>query len=180
MSSLRLSGRSRMSREVHVRFSEGPGVKFFRSTQPYIRMSQGFMYLVAVIDWWSRYVLSWRLSNTLDGRFCNEALDEALEGGRPEIFNTDQGCQFTSRDFTGRLENHGIRISMDGRGRALDNIFVERLWRTVKYEDVYLKEYSRVSDLEEGLTAYFRFYNTERPHQSLGYQTPKHLYLAGS
>ncbi len=146
----------------------------------YIRMSQGFMYLVAVMDWWSRYVLSWRLSNTLDGRFCNDALDEALRRGRPEVFNTDQGCQFTSRDFTGRLESHGIRISMDGRGRALDNVFVERLWRTVKYEEVYLKEYLRVSDLEEGLAAYFRFYNTERPHQALGYKTPKHLYLASA
>lgn len=144
----------------------------------YIRMSQGFMYLVAVMDWWSRYVLSWRLSNTLDGRFCNDALDEALRRGRPEVFNTDQGCQFTSRDFTGRLESHGIRISMDGRGRALDNVFVERLWRTVKYEEVYLKEYLRVPDLEEGLAAYFRFYNTERPHQALGYKTPKQLYLA--
>ena len=137
------------------------------------------MYLVAVMDWWSRYVLSWRLSNTLDGRFCNEALDEALKGGKPEIFNTDQGCQFTSRDFTSRLESHGIRISMDGRGRALDNVFVERLWRTVKYEEVYLKDYLRVFDLEDGLTTYFRFYNEQRPHQALGYKTPHHMYFGG-
>jgi len=162
------------------------GVSIVRADQvwstdiTYIRMVHGFMYLVAVMDWWSRYVLSWRLSNTLDGRFCNDALDDALQGKRPEIFNTDQGSQFTSRDFTGRLEDHGIRISMDGRGRALDNVFVERLWRTVKYEDIYLKEYARVSDLEEGLKAYFRFYNAERPHQALNYRTPEQLYRSGS
>ena len=147
----------------------------------YIPMHRGFMYLVAVMDWRTRAVLSWRLSNTMDSGFCVSALEEALERyGKPEIFNTDQGSQFTSRDFTGRLEDHGIRISMDGRGRALDNVFVERLWRTVKYEDIYLKEYARVSDLEEGLKAYFQFYNAERPHQALNYRTPEQLYRSGS
>ena len=137
------------------------------------------MYLTAVIDWYSRYVLSWRLSNTLEGRFCLEALDEALQRGRPEIFNTDQGSQFTARDYTGRLEEAGIAVSRDGRGRALDNVFVERLWRSVKYEDIYIKDYERVSELESGLTAYFRFYDEDRLHQSLGYQTPGEVYRAG-
>jgi len=125
----------------------------------YVPMRHGFMYLTAVIDWYSRYVLSWRLSNTLEGRFCLEALDEALTQGRPEIFNTDQGSQFTSREYTGCLEQAGIAVSRDGRGRALDNVFVERLWRSVKYEDIYLKDYERVVELETGLEAYFRFYN---------------------
>ena len=125
----------------------------------YVPMKRGFMYLTAVIDWYSRYVLSWRLSNTLEGRFCLEALDEALAMGRPEIFNTDQGSQFTSREYTGRLEEAGIAVSRDGRGRALDNVFVERLWRSVKYEDIYIKDYERVTELESGLTAYFRFYD---------------------
>lgn len=138
----------------------------------YIRLVKGFMYLVAVIDWYSRYVLSWRLSNTLETDFCREALEEALTLGTPDIFNTDQGCQFTSLNFTGVLEGRGIQISMDGRGRALDNVFVERLWRSVKYEDIYLKEYREVPDLRSGLKSYFNFYNTTRPHQSLGYQTP--------
>ena len=123
----------------------------------YIPMRRGFMFLTAVIDWYSRYVLSWRLSNTLEARFCLEALDEALGRGRPEIFNTDQGSQFTSREYTGRLETAGVAVSRDGRGRALDNVFVERLWRSVKYEDVYIKDYERVADLEAGLAAYFRF-----------------------
>jgi putative transposase len=142
----------------------------------YVPMHRGFMYLTAVIDWFSRYVLSWRLSNTLDGRFCLEALDEALASGRPEIFNTDQGSQFTSRAYTGRLEEAGVAVSMDGRGRALDNVFVERLWRSVKYEDIYIKEYESVLELESGLAAYFRFYNHERLHQSLGYRTPAEAY----
>ena len=137
------------------------------------------MYLTAVIDWYSRYVLSWRLSNTLEGRFCLEALDEALSMGRPEIFNTDQGSQFTAREYTGRLEEAGIAVSRDGRGRALDNVFVERLWRSVKYEDIYIKDYERVPELESGLTAYFRFYDEERPHQSLDYRTPGEVYRAG-
>lgn len=144
----------------------------------YIPMKRGFMYLTAVIDWYSRYVLSWRLSNTLEGRFCLDALDEALTQGRPEIFNTDQGSQFTSREFTGRLEDAGIAVSRDGRGRALDNVFIERLWRSVKYEDVYIKDYERVSELESGLTAYFRFYDEDRPHQSLDYRTPGEVHRA--
>ncbi len=146
----------------------------------YVPMRRGFMYLTAVIDWYSRYVLSWRLSNTLDGGFCLAALDEALSRGRPEIFNTDCGSQFTSREYTGRLEDAGIAVSRDGRGRALDNVFVERLWRSVKYEDIYIKDYDQVSELESGLTAYFRFYDEDRPHQSLGYRTPGEVYHAGS
>jgi putative transposase len=145
----------------------------------YVPMRHGFMYLTAVIDWFSRYVLSWRLSNTLDGRFCLEALDEALAMGRPEIFNTDQGSQFMAQEYTGRLEEAGIALSRDGRGRALDNVFVERLWRSVKYEDIYIKDYDGVAELEAGLTAYFRFYDEERPHQSLGYRTPAEVYRAG-
>ncbi len=133
---------------------------------------KGFMYMVAVIDWFSRYVLSWKLSNSLEADFCLEALEDALKFGTPDIFNTDQGCQFTSHGFTKMLLDREIKISMDGRGRALDNVFVERLWRSVKYEDIYLKEYCDVTDLKKGLTNYFEFYNTKRPHQSLGYQTP--------
>jgi putative transposase len=142
----------------------------------YIPLEEGFMFLAAVIDWHSRFVLSWRLSNTLDGRFCLEALEAALKGGRPEIFNTDQGSQFTARAFTGRLEEEGIAVSMDGRGRALDNVFVERLWRSLKYEEVYLKAYRSVRGLERGLEAWFAFYNYERPHQSLAYRTPAEVY----
>jgi putative transposase len=145
----------------------------------YVPMRHGFVYLTAVIDWYSRYVLSWRLSNTLEGRFCLEALDEALSLGRPEIFNTDQGSQFTAREYTSRLEAAGIAVSRDGRGRALDNVFVERLWRSVKYEDIYIKDYDRVPDLESGLTDYFWFYDEERPHQSLDYRTPGEVYRAG-
>lgn len=147
----------------------------------YIRLAHGFVYLMAVIDWYSRKVLAWRISNTLDGRFCVECLEQALLAfGIPEIFNTDQGCQFTSESFTGVLKRHNIDISMDGRGRALDNIFVERLWRTVKYEDVYLKGYVTIPELLLGLTAYFSFYNTERFHQSLGYMTPDEVYRVAS
>ncbi len=142
----------------------------------YIRLHQGFVYLVAVMDWFSRYVLSWALSVTLEGQFCCEALEEALRRGHPEIFNTDQGPQFTSKNFTGLLEKGGIRISMDGRGRALDNVFVERLWRTVKYEEVYLKDYATVPEARQGLRQYFTFYNDERLHQSLGYQPPAEVY----
>lgn len=138
----------------------------------YIRLVKGFMYLVAVIDWYSRYVLSWQLSNTLETDFCVEALKDALVFGTPDIFNTDQGCQFTSQDFTGVLQGRDIQISMDGRGRALDNVFVERLWRSLKYEDIYLKEYRDIPELRTGLKSYFTFYNTVRPHQSLDYQTP--------
>ena len=135
-------------------------------------MQQGFMYLVAIIDWFSRYVLTWQLSNTLVGRFCCEALELALSQGQPEIFNTDQGSQFTSTEFTSRLEEANVEISMDGRGRCLDNIFIERFWRSLKYEDIYIKDYASVSALYEGVKQYIRFYNTERPHQSLTYKTP--------
>ena len=142
----------------------------------YVPMPKGFMYLAATIDWYSRYVLSWRLSNTLDGVFCQEMLDEALGQGRPEIFNTDQGVQFTALAFTERLKQAGVLISMDGRGRCLDNVFVERLWRTVKYEDIYLRTYATVAELERGLRSYLRFYNEERLHQSLDYQPPRSAY----
>lgn len=147
----------------------------------YIRLAHGFVYLVAVIDWYSRKVLNWRISNTLDTAFCVDCLEEALQRyGNPEIFNTDQGCQFTSESFTGVLKAHGIAISMDGRGRALDNIFVERLWRSVKYEDVYLKGYANSMELMIGLTEYFVFYNGERPHQSLCNLTPDTVYATAS
>jgi len=145
----------------------------------YIRMRHGFLYLVAIIDWYSRYVLSWRLSNTLDTGFCLEALDEALANYGPcEIFNSDQGCQFTSKTFTDRLLSEGIQISMDGKGRAFDNIFIERLWRTVKYEEVYLFDYEDGKDARNRLNAYLAFYNQERVHQSLEYQTPAEVYFA--
>ena len=143
----------------------------------YLRMSGGFMYLVAVIDWFSRYVIAWQLSNTLDGRFCLEVLYQALDLGKPEIFNTDQGVQFTARIFTSTLETAGVRVSMDGRGRALDNIFVERLWRTVKYEDIYLKDYISAPALGNGLQSYFDFYNNDRPHQGLAYRTPAEIHF---
>jgi len=146
----------------------------------YIRLERGFAYLVAVIDWYSRKVLSFRINNTLDAGFCIECLQEALRRhGKPEFFNTDQGVQFTSEAFTGVLKGHGVKISMDGRGRALDNIFVERLWRTVKYEDIYLKGYATLPELEEGLEAYFGFYNGERLHQALGEQTPDVVHASG-
>ena len=139
----------------------------------YIRLPEGFVYLTAIMDWYSRYVLSHRLSNSLEGTFCTEAFEEAVEHyGRPEIFNTDQGVQFSSTGFVNAVLKKGIRFSMDGRGRALDNIFVERLWRSVKYEDVYLRDYQEVRELREGMEKYFRFYNTERLHQSLDYKTP--------
>ena len=144
----------------------------------YIRLAQGFVYLVAVMDWFSRYVLSWALSLTLEVDFCLEALRGALRRGRPEIFNSDQGSQFTSERFTGELEARGIAISMDGRGRCLDNIFIERLWRSLKYEEVYLRDYRAVSEAREGIGRYLQFYNHQRLHQSLGYRTPAGLYLA--
>jgi putative transposase len=142
----------------------------------YVPVRHGFLYLVAVMDWFSRYVLAWRLSNTLEGSFCVEALEEALSDGRPEIFNSDQGSQFTAAAFTSRLEACGIAISMDGRGRALDNAFIERLWRTVKYEEVYLKDYATGWEAERSLESYFQFYCDERVHQSLGYRTPAEVY----
>lgn len=147
----------------------------------YIRLPRGFVYLVAIIDWYSRKVLSWRLSNTMDASFCVDSLEEAIKAyGKPEIFNTDQGAQFTSDSFTGVLHKNNIKISMDGRGRALDNIFVERLWRSVKYEEVYLKKHENMQELMMGLTHYFMFYNAERKHQSLGYQTPDKVYRLAS
>lgn len=142
----------------------------------YIRLTRGFIYLVAVIDWFSRYVLSWEVSTTLDTSFCLDALDRAFQQTTPEIFNNDQGVQFTCKDFVDRLKSANVRISWDGRGRALDNIFVERLWRTVKYEEVYIKDYQTVPIAIQNLKEYFRFYNDERLHQSLEYQTPAHIY----
>ena len=138
----------------------------------YVPMRRGFLYLVAVMDWFSRYVIAWNVSNSLETAFCVEALKCALKKGQPGIFNTDQGSQFTSEEFTGTLAQAGIRISMDGRGRALDNVFIERLWRSVKYEDIYLREYADGQALHAGLTRYFRFYNHERPHSALNYHTP--------
>ena len=158
------------------------GLKITRPNQvwaadiTYIPMARGFLYLVAIIDVYSRYVLSWWLSNTLDAGFCVEALKEALKKGEPDIFNTDQGVQFTSEAFTGLLEQHGVRISMDGKGSYNDNLFIERLWRTVKYEEVYLKAYQDGRDARVSLSEYFHFYNTERPHQSLGYRTPAEVF----
>ena len=143
----------------------------------YIPMEKGFMYLIAVIDWHSRYVLSWRLTNSLDGIACIDTLKDSLRGGKPEIFNTDQGVQFTSEKFTSVLDSKDIQISMDGKGRAIDNVFVERLWRTVKYEYVYLHSHSNVKELYEGLKSYFEFYNHQRPHQALNYRTPAEVYF---
>ncbi len=160
------------------------GMKITRPNQvwaadiTYIPMARGFLYLVAIIDWYSRYVLSWRLSNTLEADFCVEALEEALTKGKPDIFNTDQGSQFTSEAFTGLLQQNGVRISMDGKGSYNDNLFIERLWRSVKYEEVYLKAYQDGREARIGLGNYFRFYNTERPHQSHGYQTPAEVFTS--
>jgi putative transposase len=142
----------------------------------YVPMVSGYMYLVAIIDWYSRYVLAWRLSNSLESSFCVEALQEALSRRRPEIFNTDQGVQFTSREFTGRLESCGVQISMDGKGRALDNVFIERLWWSVKYEHVYLHDHATVRSLHGGLESYLEYFNRVRPHQGLGYRTPWDVY----
>ena len=143
----------------------------------YIRLVHGFVYLVVVLDWYSRYILSWELSITLEKEFCLQALKKALWISKPEIFNTDQGAQFTSEEFTGALAGANVRISMDGRGRLYNNIFVERLWRTVKYEEVYLHDYRTVLEARERLAAYFRFYNTERLHEALGYRTPHEVYF---
>ncbi len=142
----------------------------------YLPMARGFLYLVAIMDWHSRYVVAWRLSNTLEADFCVDALKEALEQGQPEVFNTDQGSQFTSLEFTHVLQEQGVKISMDGKGRYTDNIFVERLWRTVKYEEVYLKAYANASEARRELGAYLRFYNDQRPHQALGYRTPAEVF----
>ena len=145
----------------------------------YVRMKNGFMYLTAVIDWFSRYLLSWKISNTLDGIFCREVVLEALEEGLPEIFNTDQGSQYTSPDFISILTERGIKPSMDGRGRALDNVFVERLWRTIKYEHIYLREYQNGIELRKGLENYLKHYNESRPHMSLNYECPLTVYRRG-
>lgn len=142
----------------------------------YIRMAKGFLYLIAIMDWYSRYVLSWKLSNTLDVSFCTEALYDALSISTPEIFNTDQGSQFTSKEWIEILKSHNIEISMDSRGRVFDNIFIERLWRSVKYEEVYINNYETVKDAIRGLTRYFMLYNNERLHESLGYMTPYEVY----
>lgn len=144
----------------------------------YIRMPGGFVYLTAIMDWYSRYVLSWEISITMDSEFCVSALERALRCYyNPIIFNTDQGSQYTSNDFTGTLREHDIKISMDGKGRAMDNIFIERLWRSVKYEEVYIKEYQSIKELREALDKYFKFYNHERPHQSFDGQTPAEVYF---
>ena len=159
------------------------GVEIIRANQvwatdiTYIPMAKGFCYLVAIMDWASRRVLAWRLSNTLDVSFCNDALEEAIrKHGIPDIFNSDQGSQFTSEEFTGILISHGIKISMDGRGCWMDNVFVERLWRSVKYEDIYLKAYKSIAEVRQGLREYFEFYNTRRRHQSLDRRTPDDVY----
>ena len=143
----------------------------------YIRLRHGFVYLVAIMDWFSRFVLAWEISVTMETSFCLSALDWALRRGNPEIFNSDQGSQFTSADFTGRLLGAGVRISMDGRGRVFDNIFVERLWRTVKYENVYLNDYESVPSVTKGLAEYFDFYNDQRIHQALDYRTPRSVHF---
>ena len=146
----------------------------------YIPTSKGFVYLAAIMDWHSRYVISWELSNSLESSFCVKALERAISRyGKPEIFNTDQGVQFTDHRFKGILEKHGIRISMDGKGRCMDNIFIERLWRSVKYEEVYIKGYETLPDARSGLTDYFQRYNTFRPHQALGYKTPSEVHFSG-
>ena len=142
----------------------------------YIPLPKGFMYLVAVIDWYSRYVLAWELSNTLDHLFCVSALEQALEGAQPVIFNTDQGSQFTTPEFTRRLRDRQILVSMDGRGRALDNVFIERLWRSLKYEEIYLNDYESPLELHTGIDRYFRFYNQERPHSALDSATPAEVH----
>jgi len=142
----------------------------------WVAMPQGFMYLAAVLDWYSRYVIAWRLSNTLDGEFCLDMLEEALGQGKPEVFNTDQGAQFTARAWTGRLLAAGVKVSMDGKGRCLDNVWVERLWRTVKHEELYVRGYETVPLLRSGLAAYFPFYNERRRHQALGYRVPAEVY----
>jgi putative transposase len=147
----------------------------------YIPMARGFLYLVAIMDWVSRRVLAWRLSNTMEAEFCVEALEEALTRyGRPEIFNTDQGSQFTSTAFTGVLDGQGIAISMDGKGRFMDNIFIERLWRSLKYEEVFLKAYATVAEARSGISSYFALYNDQRPHQALNYRTPREVFEAGA
>ena len=159
------------------------GVKITRTNQvwstdiTYLPICKDYVFLVAVIDWFSRFVLSWELSNSLDVYFCIDALDRALRQGKPEIFNTDQGSQFTSKSFTEKIIGNEIKLSMDSRGRALDNIFIERLWRSLKYEDIYLKDYKSIPELRKGLNNYFNFYNFKRSHQALDYKTPAEIYF---
>lgn len=143
----------------------------------YVHLKKGFAYLTAIIDWYSRYVLNWEISNSLENSFCINSLEKAYQYGKPEIFNTDQGVQYTANNFLSILIEKGIAISMDGKGRALDNVFVERLWRTVKYENIFLQGYEKMTELYQGLKKYFQFYNEERPHQSLSYRTPKEVYF---
>jgi putative transposase len=143
----------------------------------YLPMSKGFLYLVAVIDWNSRYILSWRLSNTMDDEFCVDALNESLSKGKPEIFNTDQGSQFTSEDFVDTVKDAGVKVSMDGRGRWMDNVFVERFWRSLKYEEVYLHSYESTKEARESIDKWITFYNNGRPHQALDYRTPAEAYF---
>ena len=167
-----------MSREVHVRFCERPEVKFLRPTHPYIPMSRGFVYLAVVLDWFSRRVLSWRVSITMEAAFCVETLEDALaHHGKPDIFNTDQGSQFTGAAFTGVLIKNAIAISMDGKGAWRDNVFVERLWRSVKYEEVYLKAYDSVGEARASIGWYLDFFNRKRPHSSLDARTPDRAYF---
>jgi putative transposase len=167
-----------MSREVHVRFCEGLKVKLLRRTHPYIPMARGFVYLAAVVDWFSRRVLSHRVSITMEADFCVEALEEALaKQGRPEIFNTDQGSQFTSEAFIGVLFADKIAISMDGKGAWRDNVFVERIWKSVKYEEVYLRAYDSVGEARASIGRYLNFYNRRRPHSSLDRRTPDEAYF---
>ena len=169
---------------MHIRFGERSGETDDPKSHgvpdlllPYLPMAKGFCYLVAIMDWASRRVLAWRLSNTLDVSFCTEALEEAISKyGKPEIFNTDQGSQFTSEAFTGILNDHGINISMDGKGQWTDNVFIERLWRSVKYEEVYLKAYGSIAEARRELSRYFDFYNQRRRHQGLDYRTPDEVY----
>ena len=154
------------------------GCRQHRTDITYVPMARGYMFLIAIIDWFSRYILAWELLNTQDSQFCLDALEVALSQGQPEIFNSDQGSQFTSQSFTQRLQQAEVQISMDGRGRCLDNIFIERFWRSVKYENIYVNEYESVRELQRGLRAYFEFYNTKRPHQSLDYKTPLEVHFS--
>ena len=167
-----------MNGDVHVRFCESAGVQFPRATHPYIPMRRGFLYLFAILDWATRKVLAWRISNSLTTDFCVDAVEAAIaQYGCPQIFNTDQGCQFTDKDFVGMLKDRGIAISMDGKGAWRDNVFVERFWRSLKYEEVYLRAYESASEAKHFIGRYITFYNSDRPHSSLGGQTPDAVYF---
>jgi putative transposase len=176
----RLNNGSRMSREVHVRFCEGLGVKLPRSTHPYVKLEKGFAYFCAVIDWYTRAILSYRLSNSIDTKLVVDTLNDAIAVyGKPDIFNTDQGSQYTSDEFISILTKEDVKISMDSKGRAYDNIIIERFWRTLKYENVYLIGYSTIKEARDGIGEYINFYNYKRPHASLGYKTPMSVYKTG-